>query len=90
MSEFYTLDRLSDQRPHCLANLSSEEITRNTYVEVNLRNGRKSRYISALLPASLHPRLHDEVEISPTSCKDGVVPVIRQVLSTGRSPEQGK
>lgn len=81
VTEYYSRDRLRNAPPRCLASLTSEQIATGTYAEINIRTGRGNRYVSALVPSSIKPALHDKVEISPPSCKDGVVPVVRQILS---------
>lgn len=81
VTEFYSIDKLLNAPPHCLSMLTRSQIETFKYVEIQVQNGRGRRYISALVPPSIHPALHDKVEVVPSSCKGGEVPVVRQILS---------
>nr|WP_315249552.1 hypothetical protein [uncultured Duganella sp.] len=81
VTEFYSPDQLRKTRPACLANLTASEIDSNVYAEIQVQNGRGRRYISALVPQSLKPALHDKVEVAPSKCEVGQIPTVRQILS---------
>lgn len=86
VSEFYSAAKLRSDPPRCLATLTPAEVAAGTYVEIKIWHGRRGEYLSALVPDSIKPALHDKVEISPPSCTDGVVPVVRQILSGSTPP----
>jgi hypothetical protein len=87
VSEIYTADKLRVSPPRCLASLTSAQIAAGTYVGIKVPHGRHSEYLSAHVPASIKPELHDKVEISPPSCKDGNVPEVIQILSGSVPPD---
>jgi hypothetical protein len=80
VTEFYTVEKLQQERPKCLAGLSAEQIAENRYAEISVSHFRSYRYVSALVPASIKLHVHDKVEISPPFCKDGTVPQVIQIL----------
>lgn len=82
---FYSADRLRGNPPGCLLALTPAQIAAGTYAEITVWHGRSIHYVSALVPPSITPALHDKVEIAPSSCKDGKIPEVRQVLS-GKNP----
>ena len=80
VTELYAPETLQANRPSCLAGLSAEQMAGHRYAEVSVSHGRSRTYVSALVPASMTLHRHDKVEISPPSCKDGVVPEVVQIL----------
>lgn len=80
VTEIYTIDKLRNAPPHCLSMLTPAQIEKSVFAEIQVQNGRGRRYISALLPPSIKPALHDRVEVSSPFCKNGEVPVVRQIL----------
>lgn len=89
INEIYSLEKLRNDPPKCLASLIPTQIAAGTYVEIKIHHGRRHEFVSASVPPTIKPKLHDKVEISPQECKDGKVPEVRQVLSgsdTARVP----
>ena len=84
VTEFYTAERLTANRPACLANLSDTEIASHRYAQITTPHLRSYRYVDVLVPASIEVQLDDKVEISPPSCKDGALPQVVQVLKHSR------
>jgi hypothetical protein len=80
VSELYTTEKLQKNSPRCLAGLSSAQITEHQYAEIRVQHYRSHRYVSAMVPDSIKLHLNDEVEVSPTSCKDGAIPQVVQIL----------
>ena len=80
VTELYTPEKLQTSRPTCLAGLSAAQVADHQYAEVSVSHGRSRSYVSALVPASIKLHLHDQVEVSPPSCKDGAVPEVVQIL----------
>jgi hypothetical protein len=85
VSAVYTAEKLRTDPPRCLASLTPTQITAGQYVEIKVLHGRLSEYLSAFVPPSIKPAIHDKVEISPQYCKDGMVPEVKQILQ-GVSP----
>lgn len=83
ISGVYSLEKLRDAPPKCLASLTPAQIAAGTYVEIKIHHGRRHEFLSAFVPSTIKPKLHDKVEISAQDCKDGKVPEVRQVLSGG-------
>ena len=81
INEIYSLEKLRNAPPKCLASLTPTQIEVGTYVEIRIHHGRRHEFLSAFVPSTIKPKLHDKVEISPHDCKDGKVPEVRQVLS---------
>jgi len=80
VSELYTQEKLKTNRPACLAGLDTAQISGHQYAEITVPHLRSYRYVSALVPDSIKPELHDKVEISPPFCKDGALPQVVQIL----------
>jgi hypothetical protein len=80
VTELYTEEKLKTNRPTCLAGLDTDQISGHQYAKITVPHLRSYRYVSALVPDSIKPELHDKVEISPPSCKDGALPQVIQIL----------
>lgn len=87
VSEVYSVERLRKDPPRCLAMLTPAQIAIGEYVEIRIPHGRYSEYLSAFVPPSMRPSMHDKVEISPQYCKDGRVPEVRQILYGSATPD---
>ena len=85
---FYSAEKLRADPPRCLALLTPAQIAAGQYVEIKVPHGRRGEYLSAFVPPSITVEIHDKVEISPTYCKDGTVPEVKQILSAA-SPSGG-
>jgi hypothetical protein len=85
VNEFYTEQSLASKVPSCLAGLSREQILSGKYVEVQVSHFRGWRWVSAEIPVGMKLNKGDKVVVSPTSCKDGQIPKVIQVLSA-KSP----
>jgi hypothetical protein len=80
VSEVYTAEKLRTDPPRCLASLTSTQIAAGQYVEIKVPHGRINEYLSAFVPPSIKPAIHNKVEISPQYCNDGMVPEVKQIL----------
>lgn len=80
VTEFYTPAKLQSSRPGCLRNLSDAQLANHQYVEITTPHLRSYRYVSAMVPDTMNLHLHDKIEFSPKSCKDGALPQIVQIL----------
>ena len=80
VTELYTPAKLQANHSGCLKNLSDEQLASHQYVEITTPHLRSYRYISAMVPEAIKLHLHDKVEFSPPSCKDGAVPEVVQIL----------
>jgi len=78
--QVYTPEALLANRPSCLAALTPEQISNGQYAEIRVSHFRSYRHLSVRVPDSMRLHPHDEVEILPSSCKDGVTPEVIQVL----------
>lgn len=84
VTELYTAERLTANRPACLANLSDTEIASHRYALITTPHLRSYRYVSVLVPDSIEVQLYDKVEISPPTCENGALPKVVQVLKHSR------
>lgn len=80
INEIYSLEKLRNAPPKRLALLTPTQIVVGTYVEIKIHHGRRHEFVSAFVPATIKPKLHDRVEFSPQDCKNGRVPEVIQVL----------
>ena len=84
----YSPEKLRTDPPRCLTSLTAAQLAAGQYVEIKVPHGRRGEYLSAFVPPSIKVEIHDKVEISPQHCKDGVVPVVKQILQAA-SPSGG-
>jgi hypothetical protein len=78
--QVYTPAALLANRPSCLASITSEQISSRQYAEIRVSHLGSYKHVSAYVPGSIRLRPHDQVEISPSSCHDGVIPEVIKVL----------
>ncbi|MCU6435299.1 hypothetical protein LPB67_16100 [Undibacterium sp. Jales W-56] len=82
ISSVYTAEKLRTNPPACLGSLTPAQIDSGQYVEIKVPHGRRGEYLPAIVPPSVQVHLHDWVEFSPKLCEAGVVPEVKQVLSS--------
>jgi hypothetical protein len=76
----YTATDVQKVRPPCLENVSEQVLAQHRYAEIKVWYGRRARYLVASIPEQVRTTVGDEVEISPRSCSEVVLPEIKQVL----------
>ncbi|SMP81067.1 hypothetical protein [Noviherbaspirillum suwonense] len=80
IQQFYSAQRLHLDPPACFANLTEQEIATGKYVRIRVPHGRRSENIYARVPSSVTASIHDEVEVSPKHCENGVIPTVVRIV----------
>lgn len=81
VTDIYTVGQLPPTTSPCVAALPKEQILTGQFVNVSVAHLRSHRYVTAFVPSGMKLAVHDRVEISPGTCKDGKMPTVQQILS---------
>lgn len=88
VAEIFAVGHLPPSTSPCLAALPKEQLLTGQFIRVDVAHLRSRRSETALVPPGIKLAVHDRVELSPSTCKDGKIPTVQQVLSSQTSPRK--